>query len=284
MVRMAAFPSGTSEPLHFLGGKGTAWRHSVRRPDAQVHTPKSARVNSRSVKLMPRQRLGARDLALENQRFTRRVTGQLTAAGIGQFLVIGSGAVTNPTVHLAVQDVAPTGRVVYVNDSRMVLALGRSLPHTARNRSGVGVEVDYAYADPRDSESILAAAKVCALDPTEPVALFLVGGLHLIPDSHDPFGLVDRLVKALAPGSCLVISHLTLDYPSPAVDAAMRLYERAGIPARPRSRTEIEQFFAQLEVLDPGVELVSCWRRSREDGPVTTPEQVAYLAGVGQVP
>jgi hypothetical protein len=231
---------------------------------------------------MPRQRPGARDLELENQRFTRRVTSQLAADGIEQFLVIGAGAVTNPNVHLAAQDVEPTGRVVYVSDNRMVLALGRSLPHT-RSRPGVGIGVGYAYADLREADSILRAPQVRTLDLTEPVALFVVAGLHLIPDSQDPFGLIERLMTALAPGSYLVISHLTLDYPSPAVDAAMRLYERSGIPARPRSRTEIEQFFEGLKLLDPGVELVARWRRSHADGPVATPEQIACLAGVGQI-
>jgi len=235
------------------------------------------------VKLVARQRPSARDLALENQRFVRRVTSQLAMAGIRQFLVIGAGAATNPTVHLALQEVEPTGRVVYVSDNRMVLALGRSLPHADCRRPGGGVCVSYAYADPREPESILGASQVRALDLTEPVALFLVAGLHLVPDTQDPHGLIDRLVKALAPGSYLAVSHLTLDYPSPAVDAAMRLYERSGIPARPRSRIEVEQFFERVQLLNPGVGLVSQWRRSPEDGPVTTPEQIACLAGVGQL-
>ncbi|HST86693.1 MAG TPA: SAM-dependent methyltransferase [Kineosporiaceae bacterium] len=230
---------------------------------------------------MPRQRLGARDLALENQRFTRRVTSRLAAAGVDQFLVIGAGSVTNPGVHLVLQDVEPSARVVYVSDNRMVLALSRSLPHVNRSRSGGGV--GYAYADLRESESILAAPQVRTLDLAQPIALFVVAGLHLIPDCEDPFGLVGRLVKALAPGSYLVISHLTLDYPSPAVDAAMRLYERSGIPAQPRSRAEVEQFFDGLHLLDPGVELVSRWHRSPGDGPMSSPEQIACLAGVGRV-
>jgi hypothetical protein len=235
------------------------------------------------VKLVPRQRPSARDLALENQRFVRRVTSQLAVAGVRQFLVIGAGMMTNPTVHLAVQEVQPASRVVYVSDNRMVAALGRSLPHTDRARPGGGVWVGYAYADLREPAGIFAAPQVQSLDLTEPVALFLVAGLHLVPDSQDPHGLIDRLVRVLAPGSYLVVSHLTLDYPSAAVDAAMRLYARCGIAARPRSRTEIEQFFGRLQLLEPGVQLVSHWRRSPEDGPVTTVEQIACLAGVGQV-
>lgn len=213
----------------------------------------------------------------------RRVTRQLAVAGIRQYLVIGAGTVTNPTVQLAIQEVEPTGRVVYVSDNRLVLALGRSLPHIDRARPGSGVWVDYAYADLREPESILAAAQLRALDLTQPMALFLVAGLHLVPDSQDPHGLIDHLVTALAPGSYLAVSHLTRDYPSPAVEAAMRLYERSGIPARPRSRAEVEQFFAHLQLLDPGVQLVCHWHRSSDDGPVDNPEQIAYLAGVGQV-
>jgi hypothetical protein len=231
------------------------------------------------VKLVPRQRPSAREIALENQRFVRRVTHQLAVAGVRQFLIIGAGTATNPIVHHALQEVEPAGRVVYVSDNRMVLALGRSLPHTDRARCGVGV--GYAYADLREPESVLAAPQVRVLDLSEPVALFQVAGLHLVPDSQDPHALIDRLLTALAPGSYLALSHLTLDYPSAAVDAAMRLYARSGIAARPRSRPEIERFFERLQLLDPGVELVSHWRRSPHDGPVAASEQVACLAGVG---
>ena len=42
-------------------------------------------------------------------------------------------------------------------------------------------------------------------------AVLLLAILHFIPDSDDPAAIVATLTSALAPGSYLVISHLTGD-------------------------------------------------------------------------
>jgi hypothetical protein len=69
-------------------------------------------------------------------------------------------------------------------------------------------------ADMRDLHGVLSAAgKV--LDFSQPVGLLFVASLHNIPDADDPPGLVARYLAALAPGSHVVISHVTGDFAPP---------------------------------------------------------------------
>ena len=71
----------------------------------------------------------------------------------------------------------------------------------------------------REPQTIVAqAARI--LDFTQPVAVLLLAVLHFIPDAEDPLGIVATLAGALAPGSYLVISHLTGDFAAEQVAAA----------------------------------------------------------------
>jgi S-adenosyl methyltransferase len=81
-------------------------------------------------------------------------------------------------------------------------------------------------ADLRDPTRIFGQAK-CTLDPSQPVAVFLLAALHLIPDADDPAGLVTALAADLAPGSCLAITHLTADFAPRPVTAAVQAYNAA---------------------------------------------------------
>jgi hypothetical protein len=49
------------------------------------------------------------------------------------------------------------------------------------------------------------------LDFGQPVAVMLLGVLHLIQDSEDPWGIVARVMAAMPPGSYLTISHPAID-------------------------------------------------------------------------
>jgi len=57
------------------------------------------------------------------------------------------------------------------------------------------------------------------IDFNRPLAILFVSVLHFISDADDPHGIVSRFIDAAAPGSYLVLSHVTTD-PSPQTAAA----------------------------------------------------------------
>jgi hypothetical protein len=72
----------------------------------------------------PAIRVGVR----ENRKFLARVVRYLAGeAGIRQFLDIGTGLPTADNVHEVAQSVAPSARVVYVDNDPLVLAHARAL-------------------------------------------------------------------------------------------------------------------------------------------------------------
>jgi hypothetical protein len=190
----------------------------------------------------PESREGVR----ENRAFLRRAVEYLTGqVGIRQFLDIGTGLPTQQNVHEVAQGIAPDARVVYVDNDRVVCAHGRAL--LAGNPN-----VSMVQGDLRRPEEILTERHTRALlDFTEPAAVLIVATLHFIPDHEDPFGAVDRLRDALAPGSFLIISHL-LDAEHRRSDAAQvkNVYARSNSGVTPRSLDDIMRFFGDFEMLD----------------------------------
>ena len=69
------------------------------------------------------------------------------------------------------------------------------------------------------------------IDFGQPAALLLVMVLHFIADADDPWQIVATLRDALAPGSCLVLSHGTPDFHPPGeASRAAAAYKNATAP------------------------------------------------------
>jgi S-adenosyl methyltransferase len=68
----------------------------------------------------------------------------------------------------------------------------------------------YLDIDLRDTEKLLTRA-ADTLDFGQPIAVILLGVLHLISDDEDPWATVARLVHAVPSGSYLVITHPASD-------------------------------------------------------------------------
>jgi hypothetical protein len=109
----------------------------------------------------------------------------------------------------------------------------------------------------------------------------LVGILHFIPDSADPYGIVARLVSALAPGSYLAIQHPSDDFYPPGAGTAAA-YNRAGIPFKYRTKEEFERFLAGLEPVPPGIVPMAEWRAEEERQPRPAPVEAAAYAAVAR--
>jgi hypothetical protein len=174
--------------------------------------------------------------------------------GIRQYLDVGTGLPTMENTHEVAQQVAPESRIVYVDHDPMVLSHARALLTSAPE----GV-TDYIDADLRAPEKILAAAAEI-LDFSKPVGLMLLAVMHLVVDDDEAYAIVRRLMADLPSGSHLVLTHACTD--AATTQTAVRAYNESGIPTpiKGRSRSEIAEFFAGLELAEPGVVCCPQWR------------------------
>jgi len=214
----------------------------------------------------------ARAIARANRDFLARAVRFVAAAGVRQFLDIGSGIPTEGNVHEVAQQAAPGARVVYVDIDPVAVAHSRALL-----RESPGAEV--VLADLRDPEKILASPGVRSLiDFSQPVGLLLVAVLHFITDDDDPWQVVGTLRDALVPGSYLAASHAAREG-RPAVVAAAREAYNSKVAARVamRSRAEVGRFFDGFDLLDPGVVFLPEWR---PDSPEDVPEDPSAFWGL----
>jgi SAM-dependent methyltransferase len=223
-----------------------------------------------------------RTAVLENRRFLRRAVSVLVRDfGVTQFMDIGTGIPSPGNTHEVAQSIIPQTRVFYADNDPVVLTHSQAL----LNSSDAG-RAAYVQADLRDPSTILDHPALAAtLDLSRPVALVLVAVLHFLLDADRPYAVVHQMLRALPPGSFLVLSHATYDFMSPRslgdLDGAMT--PRTG-PFRPRTRADVERFFTGLELLPPGLCPVNQWRADDEAAPRPTNEQTAVYGGIARIP
>ncbi len=222
----------------------------------------------------------ARLVSQQNRAFMIRTARYLAGeVGIRQFLDIGTGIPTSPNLHEVAQTISPDARVVYADNDPIVLTHARALlTSTPAGRTG------YIEADLRDVDRILAAPHLRAtLDLDQPVALFLIAVLHFIPDTDDPYGIVRRLLDPLPAGSHLVLTHGTADV-NPDAERLYAAYQQRGIHLQSRTRAECEHFFDELDLVDPGVQIVHRWRPDDTVPDTLTDAEVSNYGAVGRKP
>jgi SAM-dependent methyltransferase len=175
--------------------------------------------------------------------------------GVRQFLDIGTGLPAPHSTHQVAQAIAPDSRVVYVDNDPLVVVHARALLTSAPQGS-----CGYVEADLRDTVAMLAGAAQ-TLDLTRPAAVLLLAVLHFLADADDPAGVVAALARRLAPGSFVVISHLTTDFAPGPVAAGVETY-KALVPGAlvARSHAQVSALFGGLPLVPPGVVPVTEWR------------------------
>ncbi len=118
----------------------------------------------------------------------------------------------------------------------------------------------------------------------EPVAILFVSILHFITDGDDPYGTVARFRDAAAPGSFMVVSHVTSQNDPRLAAAVQRLYHARAADGKARSRDEIAGFFGRWEMTEPGLVYMPQWRPDPADDVPACPEQFWFLGGVARKP
>jgi len=217
----------------------------------------------------------------ENRAFLGRAVRFLVAeAGVRQFLDIGTGLPSANNVHEVAQGLVPSCRVVYVDNDPIVLAHARALLTSSPEG-----ETAYIHADLREPGKILGDPVTRqTLDFTQPVALMLVAVLHFVPDGDGPRQIMDTLLDALPSGSYLAASHVTPEHDPEGVGGLVRAYQASGLPAQARTADEFADLvFRGLELVDPGLVLVSEWRPDGA-GPRPLAAEVNWYGAIARKP
>jgi hypothetical protein len=218
-----------------------------------------------------------RDIRANRAFLGRAVAWLAREQGMRQFLDVGTGIPTSPNVHEIVQTIAPESRVVYVDNDPLVHAHARALLASAPQGA-----TTYIEADLRESSTILSEA-ARTLDFASPVAVVLVGILHLISDEQGPHQIVSRLMDTMPSGSCLVISHPASDVHAEVVAESAKRYNQSVATAQTRrSLAEVSRFFDGLELFPPGIVQCHRWRPGPEEAEADY--EVSGWGGVGRKP
>src|SRR5258708_28929113 len=187
-----------------------------------------------------------RDAAWSNRGFHQRAAKWIAERGVRQFIDIGSGLPTVGNTHEVVQQVAPDARVVYVDNDPLVRLHSQALLTDSST-------ITVILGDLRDPDGILGDPGLRELiDFAEPTGLLMTGVMMFVADGSDPWGLVGRYVRALAPGSYLSLSHLSADHKSPrAVQGFRAVFDTATEQLYFRSKPERGRFFTRLRLVPP---------------------------------
>ncbi|MBG0828280.1 SAM-dependent methyltransferase [Planomonospora sp. ID67723] len=178
-----------------------------------------------------------------NREFLGNAVRHLAAEeGIRQFVDIGAGLPTQKNVHQVAHETDPAARTVYVDNDPVVCVHGRALLAGAPT-------VAMVEGDLRAPEDVWAkAAETGLIDREEPVAVLMVAILHFL---DDPYTEVAKVREMLAPGSFLVITHLSMaERRAKDTDTVKGVYSRANSGVVPRTVDEIKHFFGDFELLD----------------------------------
>ncbi|MBB5916551.1 hypothetical protein BJY24_005463 [Nocardia transvalensis] len=188
--------------------------------------------------------------------FSRQfLTGAATfaaEAGVRQFIDIGAGIPTSPSVHEAAKKFDTSAVIASVDYDPVVFA------HANAMVAGVP-GVTPMLADFRTPDELIERLRAeASIDFREPVALLVVGVLHFIMDDERPAEIIARFREVMAPGSYLAFTHGSVETHDDFVAAATGTNGTMA-ECRWRSKSEIEAMMAGFEVLDPGIVPIQEW-------------------------
>ncbi|MBY8855466.1 SAM-dependent methyltransferase [Nocardia sp. CA2R105] len=214
-----------------------------------------------------------RTLAWFSRRFLTGAAELAAQAGVRQFLDIGAGIPTSPSVYETVSAVDPDVRVASVDFDPVVYR------HTDA-MVGSTPAVTAMLGDFRHPDDLIERLRTEAgIDFDRPVALLLVGILHFVMDDERPAELIARFREVMAPGSYLVFTHGSTDSDDELIGRTARATDGTTAQCAYRSRSEVEKLFDGFEMLDPGVAPIQQWIGN--DLPPTT---LVMLGGVCHIP
>lgn len=226
------------------------------------------------IEVVPETPLMARD----NRAFLRRAVRYLVGeAGIRQIIDVGSGLPTAGNVHEIAHEVAPSTRVVYVDNDPIVLAHGRAL--LADNDTTTVIT-----ADLREPDTIFEHPDTHEyIDQKQPFAVLLASILQHLPDAEDPEGVAASVRARIPAGGYLLSANFHDSGESRAAELEQAFLEGGLGTGRFRTREEQLRYFDGLELLEPGLVCANDWRPDA-DTPAESPVHGLYIGGLGRKP
>jgi hypothetical protein len=212
-----------------------------------------------------------RAVGLANRGFLVRAVDTIARQGVDQFIDLGTGIPTSPNVHEVARQVHPQARVVYVDNDPIVMAYNRAL-RVDRH------EVIALDCDLRRPATVMDHPAVRQhLNFDKPIGLLFVAVLHFV-GRELAIEVVKQFTRALPPGSFLAISAACSDgVKGEVIDRLEEVYAGASSQLVLRSKSQIEQLFDGIELVEPGLVDVTQWR---SDGQLLP---LRVLSGVGRV-
>jgi hypothetical protein len=229
-----------------------------------------------------------RRIASIERLYLNRVVRYLLGKGIRQFLDVGCGVPNAGSTHRVVDDwirehrTRARVRVVHVDNDPIAVAHGELVfdRHGDRRRHAM------LHADLRAPDALWRATiETTLIDPGKPVALLLIGVLHI--QQPDATGTdigpasVTRLRELLPRGSYVAISHVSDAVRSPAAHTTLaglrRAYRDMGNDVTWRSHDEIETMLGTCRLVTPGWTTAAAWR-PEQTGPSAPLVPVGSLA------
>lgn len=179
----------------------------------------------------------------ENRQFLARAVAWAANQGITQFIDLGCGLPTVPNTHETALAINAGTRVAYVDNDAVVLSHLRAL--AAKDDPGVTV----IEGDAGEADTILSAV-ADGVDLSASACLLMGFLLHFFAP-QDARDLVARYVKALAPGSYVVLSVGRAD--AEEAKKGFSAYSTGGTKVYNHSVADFASFFGSLELVPPGV-------------------------------
>jgi hypothetical protein len=214
-------------------------------------------------------------IARANRTFLTAAVQYVAREGITQYLDIGAGLPTAPSVHECARAIVPDARVAYVDNDPVAVTHAQALLAT-------GDGVIAAEGDARDPEAILAdPALAGVIDLTQPVCLLLVSMLHFFTAAEADM-IVGTLRERLVPGSYLIISQ---GNNTGAPDERVQNAYGRDVTLTGRPPAEIAAYFDGFDLVSPGLVPVADWSiaqsHPRQSAQSAAPP-TGMLAGVGR--
>jgi len=185
----------------------------------------------------------------DNRSFVCAAVARAAKAGIGQFLDLGSGLPTQPSVHEAVRMVSPDAGVCYVDVDSVAAVHARALL-----ASGAGLAA--AEADLTRPGEVFANPDVArVIDPARPMCVILAAVLHFL-DTAAAQQVAAAYASLVPAGSWLVVSVGHYE------DLALHDRMCAAFPSQPyrnHGTADIAAWLTGLELVPPGIAEAKRW-------------------------
>jgi hypothetical protein len=210
-------------------------------------------------------------IAVENRELLTSAVRWAANQGIDQFIDLGCGMPTEPSIQRTAQEVRPGARIACVDNDPVVINHLTTL--LAKDETALVMDRDVA-----DSGAVLGEA-AGLIDFGRPACLIMGTLLHFY-DAEAARDLLARYTSALAPGSYAVLTVFNFGGPNAARFA--EVYSEKVQPFFIHPKAVFASFFDGLELVPPGVTDARVWRPGWETVPEPVPRNASTYGGMGR--